>query len=106
MNSSPYGTAKRVAHDTSGAPVGQPPPRDAMNLVYRAMALEGVNVVESSTSILLVPEGKEPRMNPEILDASRKDIPEGRQRLVKMFPLANVQAADLREKLKGILSDK
>jgi type II secretion system protein D len=82
------------------------PPRDAMNLVYRAMALEGVNVVESSSSILLVPEGKEPKMNPEILDASRKDIPEGRQRLVKMFPLVNVQAADLREKLKALLSDK
>jgi len=82
------------------------PPRDAINLVYRAMALEGVSAVESSSTIMIVPEGKEPKLNPEVLDASRKDIPEGRQRLVKMFPLANVQAADLKEKLRGVLSDK
>jgi len=82
------------------------PPRDAISLIYRAMSLEGISVVESSTTILLVPEGKEPKLNPEILDASQKDIPEGRQRLVKMFPLAHVQAADLKERLRGVLSDK
>ena len=45
-------------------------------------------------------------MNPELLDASRKDIPEGRQRLVKFFPLAHIQAAELREKVRGVLSEK
>src|SRR3974390_2770028 len=80
--------------------------RDAISLVYRALALEGFTAIESSNSILLVPEGKEPKLNPEVLDASRKDIPEGRQRLVKIFPLAHIQAADLREKIRGVLSDK
>ena len=80
--------------------------REAINLVYRALALEGFTAVESSNSILIVPEGKEPKMNPELLDASRKDIPEGRQRLVKFFPLAHIQAAELREKVRGVLSDK
>jgi general secretion pathway protein D len=80
--------------------------REAINLVYRALALEGFTAVESSNSILIVPEGKEPKMNPELLDASRKDIPEGRQRLVKIFSLSHIQAAELREKVRGVLSDK
>jgi type II secretory pathway component GspD/PulD (secretin) len=80
--------------------------REAINLVYRALALEGFAAVESSNAILIMPEGKEPKLNPELLDPSRKDIPEGRQRLVKFFSLAHIQAAELREKVRGILSDK
>ena len=81
-------------------------PREAITLVYRALALEGFAAIESSDSILIVPEGKEPRINPELLDPSRKDIPEGRQRLVKMFSLDHAQAADLRDKVRLLLSDK
>src|SRR2546427_7610688 len=81
-------------------------PREAINLVYRALSLEGFMAVESSNAIMIVPEGKEPKMNPELLDGSRKDVPEGRQRLVKIFPLAHVQAPELREKVRGVLSDK
>src|ERR1017187_3783139 len=80
--------------------------REAITLVYRALALEGFTAVESSNSILIVPEGKEPKLNPELLDSSRKDIPEGRQRLVKIFSLSHIQAAELREKVRGVLSDK
>jgi len=80
--------------------------REAINLVYRALALEGFTALESSNSILIMPEGKEPRMNPELLDPSRKDIPEGRQRLLKIFSLSHIQAAELREKVRGVLSDK
>ena len=75
--------------------------REAITLVYRALALEGFTAIESSNSILIVPEGKEPKMSPELLDASRKDIPEGRQRLVKIFSLSHIQAAELREKVRG-----
>ena len=81
-------------------------PREAVTLVYRALSLEGFTAVESSDSILIVPEGKEPRMSPEFLDASRTDIPVGRQRLVKIFPLKFIQAADLKEKVKGLLTEK
>jgi general secretion pathway protein D len=80
--------------------------REAINLVYRALALEGFSAVESSNSILIVPEGKEPRLNPEFIDSSRTNIPEGRQRLVKIFALSHIQASDLREKVRGLLSDK
>ena len=80
--------------------------REAINLIYRALALEGFTAVESSNAILLVPEGQEPRMSPVLLGASQDEIPEGRQKLVKIFPLTHIQAADLRERIRGVLSDK
>lgn len=42
--------------------------------MYRALSLEGFTAVESGNSIFIVPEGKEPRMSPELVDASRQDI--------------------------------
>ena len=82
------------------------PPRDAINLVYRALTLEGFTAVESANSIFIVPEGKEPRMTPELLDAGRTDVPVGRQRLVKIFQLHFVQASEMKEKIKSVVSDK
>jgi len=81
-------------------------PREAVNMVYRALALEGFTAVETSQSILIVPEGKEPRMTPEVVNGSLKDLPEGRQRLTKVFELHHVQAASLKEKVQAALSDK
>lgn len=80
--------------------------RDAVNLVYRALAVEGFTTVESAKSIFIVPEGQEPKMMPELVDASMKDVPEGRQRLVKFFPLKHIQGAELKEKIRAVLSDK
>ena len=56
--------------------------REAVNLVYRALALEGFTAIESSKSILIVPEGSEPKGTPEFLEGD--DIPEGRQRLMRI----------------------
>ncbi|MBC8094296.1 MAG: hypothetical protein H7Y43_00660, partial [Akkermansiaceae bacterium] len=81
-------------------------PREAINLVYRALALEGFTAIEFNKSILVVPEGKEPRMSPELVDGSQKDIPEGRQKLVKVFSLQHIQASDLKERIRTALSDK
>lgn len=80
--------------------------REAVDLVYRALSLEGFTATETSTSILLTPEGSEPRMSPEVINAERKDIPEGRQRLVKFFPLQHMPPAEMKEKLRGVSSDK
>ena len=88
---------------TSSKKVSQ---REAINIVYRALALEGFTAIESSKSILIVPEGKEPRMSPEVVDGSKKGIPEGRQRLTKVFSLNHVQAGSLKEKVQAALSDK
>ena len=82
------------------------PARDAIDLVYRALALEGFSAIESSKSILLVREGQEPKMSPELLDSSRAEIPQGRQRLIKVFPLRHIPPADLKEKVRPVLSDK
>ncbi|MGN6643876.1 MAG: secretin N-terminal domain-containing protein [Verrucomicrobiota bacterium] len=80
--------------------------REAINLVYRALALEGFTAIEFGKSILIMPESKEPKMSPELLDASQTTVPEGRQRLVKVFSLEHIQASDLKERIRTALSDK
>ncbi len=81
-------------------------PREAINLVYRALALEGYSAIEFSDSILIVPQDKEPRMSPELLGGSQTNVPEGRQRLVKVFDLKFVKASDVKDKIATALSDK
>jgi len=80
-------------------------PREAINLVYQALGLQDVSAIEFSKSILIVPAGKEPNMSPELVEPSQ-DIPEGRQRLVKVFSLQHIQASDLKERIRSALSDK
>jgi general secretion pathway protein D len=82
------------------------PTREAINLVYRALALEGYTAMELTSSIIIAPEGKELNMSPELLDDTRTNVPAGRQRLVKVFSLKHVQAADLKERIHTALSDK
>ena len=81
-------------------------PREAINLVYRALALEGFSAIEFRDSILIVPQDKEPRMSPELLGGSQTNVPEGRQRLVKVFSLKHIQASDVKDRIGTALSDK
>ena len=80
--------------------------REALVLVYRALAMEKISVIESARSILIVPEGQEPRMSPELVTGSLTNLSEGRQRLVKVFTLRHLQAADLKDRIKIALTDK
>ncbi len=82
------------------------PMREAINMVYRALALEGFSAVELGNSILIVPAGEEPKMSPEVVTGSLTNVPAGRQRLVKVFSLKNIQATELKERIKTALSDK
>ena len=82
------------------------PARDAINLVYRALALEGFTAIESSRAVLILPEGQDPKMAAEVVDNGSTPLPEGRQRLVKIFQLKNVSPAEIRDKVKPVLSDK
>lgn len=81
-------------------------PRDAIDLVFRALALEGFNAIETRTTIFLVPEGQDPKMMPELLNAAEGEIPEGRQRIMKIFPMKQVAASEVRDRLRGVLSEK
>jgi type II secretion system protein D len=78
--------------------------QEAVTMVYRALGMEGFTAIESSDSILIVPEDKEPKLSPELLGATNSAAPGGRQRMIKVFPLQHVQAADLSEKVKTVLS--
>lgn len=80
--------------------------REAITLIYRALALEGFTAIESSQSILIVPEGSEPKLSPEMLSSSTNSSPGGRERLVKVFTLHHAQAAKLKDKIKSVLSEK
>lgn len=80
--------------------------REAVNMIYRALALEGYSAVELSDSIMIVPAGQEPRMSPEVVSGSLTNVPAGRQLLVKVFTLKHIQADDLRERIQTALSDK
>ena len=82
------------------------PMREAINMVYRALALEGFSAIELGNSILIVPAGEEPKMSPEVVTGSLTNVPAGRQRLLKVFSLKNIQATDLKERIKTALSDK
>jgi type II secretory pathway component GspD/PulD (secretin) len=77
--------------------------REALNIVYRALAVEGNTVTETSKSIIITPEGSELKISPELVTTN---VPEGRQKLVKVFNLQHAQAADLRDRLKGLLAEK
>ncbi|HEX5400041.1 MAG TPA: secretin N-terminal domain-containing protein, partial [Verrucomicrobiae bacterium] len=78
--------------------------REAVNLVYSALALQGYTVVESGKSILIVPKSEQLNMSPRLLGGSQTAIPEGRERLMKIFPIKHAQAAELVEKVRPALS--
>jgi general secretion pathway protein D len=80
-------------------------PREAVNLVYNALSLEGFTAVESKNSVLIVPEGKEPKTSPELAD-SAQTTPGGKQRLLKILQLNYVNAGEMKEKIKSMLSEK
>jgi type II secretion system protein D len=80
--------------------------QEAVTMVYRALGMEGFTAIETATSILIVPADQELKMNltPELMGAAATAVPGGRQRLVKVFPLQHLPAADLTDKVKSVLS--
>ncbi len=82
------------------------PVREAINMIYRALALQGYSAVELSDCILIVPQGQEPKMSPEVVTGSLTNVPPGWQLLVKVFQLKHAQAAEVKERIQSVLSDK
>ncbi len=80
--------------------------REAVTMVYRALDMEGFTAIEGTDSIMIVPSEQESKMNlsPVMSVAGDTQVPGGRQRLVKVFPLQHLPAADLIEKVKSVLS--
>jgi len=80
--------------------------QEAITLVYRALSLEGATAIETDKSILIVPEGKEPKMSPEMIQGAQTGIPGSRERVVKVFNLQHAHAGSLKDKIKSVLSEK
>jgi type II secretion system protein D len=80
--------------------------QEAITMVYRALGMEGFTAIETSNSILIVPADQEMKMNlsPELIAGADTSVPGGRERLIKVFPLQHLPAADIMEKVKSVLS--
>lgn len=80
--------------------------REAIDLVYRGLSLEGFNAVETENSILILPDSQDPRVNPGVIGAADAAIPEGRQRMVKIFQLRHLPPPEARDKIRPVLSTR
>jgi type II secretion system protein D len=80
--------------------------QEAVTMVYRALGMEGMTAIETSTSILIVPADQESKLNlsPEMMREADLAVPGGRQRLVRVFPLQHLPAAEVTEKVRSVLS--
>ncbi len=78
---------------------------EAVTMVYRALDMEGFTAIETDTSILIVPTDQESKLSlsPQ-LSTTTNALPGGHQRLVRVFPLKHLPAADITEKVKTVLS--
>ncbi|MEM7262472.1 MAG: secretin N-terminal domain-containing protein [Planctomycetota bacterium] len=79
------------------------PRREAISLVYDALALEGYTAVENHTVVYIVPEDKATKVSPEMMNGT-SDTLAGRQIGVRFFELRHTKASSVRDKLKAILS--
>jgi type II secretion system protein D len=80
--------------------------QDAVTIVFRAMEMQGIATIDTPDAILIVPSDQESKLSlsPELLPAGQKAVAGGHQKLVRVFPLAHLPAADLVEKVKTVLS--
>ena len=79
---------------------------EAITMVYQALSMQGFAAIETSKSILIVPADQESKINlsPELIGGENTAIPGGRQRLIRVFPLQHLPAAEITEKVKSVLS--
>jgi general secretion pathway protein D len=80
--------------------------KEAITLVYRALALEGFTAIESAKAIMIVPQDKEPKLSPEMADGAQAGESGSHGRLVKVFALHHAQARLLKDKIKSVLTEK
>ena len=80
--------------------------QEAVTIVYRSLEMQNIAAIETADAILIVPADQESKLNlsPELLGRLAKAVPGGHQRLVRVFPLQHLPAADVTEKVKTVLS--
>jgi type II secretion system protein D len=80
--------------------------QEAITMVYHALGMEGFTAIETSNSILIVPADQEMKMNlsPELIGGANTAVPGGRERLIKVFLLEHLPAAEVTEKVRSVLS--
>lgn len=77
--------------------------QEAVTMVFRALSLEGFTAIDTARAILIVPEGKEPKMSPEM---GAEGQPGSHEKVVRVFSLQHAQANLLKDKVKSVLNEK
>jgi general secretion pathway protein D len=80
--------------------------QQAVTMIYHALEIDGFTAIEMPQSILIVPEGKEPKISPAMPRADQVEAAGGHEREVRVFTLQYAQAADLKDKIKSVLTEK
>ena len=82
------------------------PRREALQLVYRALALENVSVIETEDVVLIVPEAKQTQVQifPSVRNGDATREFSGKEVGMQVFPLNYIQAETIRDKFKSLLS--
>jgi len=82
------------------------PVKEAIRLVYRALALEGYSAIENSKVIMLVPEKIEAKVAAELLNGKEAELPGGKSKVIKVFDIQHADVAKLKDKIKPVLTAK
>lgn len=82
------------------------PRRDALRQVFRALALEGFQAIETRTAVMIVPEDMSAKLGTEFVDGADDVRHEGRAMITRVIDVKHTRADQLREKLSGLVSDK
>lgn len=77
---------------------------EALDLLYHALSLEGVTTTENDKTIVIHPENVDAKVQPELLDSSDTEYPNGWRPVMRVFELKNVQASEMDNKIRELLS--
>lgn len=77
---------------------------EALDLLYHALSLEGVTTTENGKTIVIHPENVDAKVQPELLEDSDSEYPNGWRPVMRVFELKNVQASEMDKKIKDLLS--
>lgn len=84
--------------------VGKLPKQEALDLVYHALSLEGFTTADNGKSIIILPENVDSKVKPDLVNDEDPDYPNGWRKVMRVFELKNVQASEMEDKIKGLLS--
>lgn len=82
------------------------PVKEAVRLVYKALAMEGYSALENNRVIMIVPEKMETKVSAELVDGKGGELPGGKTMVIRVFDIKHTDLAKLKDRIKPVLSAK